>query len=437
MNTKQQLAATSREDLQAIHSKWRHEFSILKGQHLALDITRGKPGPEQLALCAELDGILAGDFRLANGSDARNYGVLPGIPEARRLGGEILKTAPAKVLAGGNSSLTLMHQYVLASHLFGLSAEPGGWQQRAGQAGGKVKFLCPVPGYDRHFTICATLGIEMLPVAMGDTGPDMDFVEEAVRSDQQIKGIWCVPRFSNPSGAVYSDSVVERCAGLGSIAAPDFRIFWDNAYAVHPLYEDSDDVACLLSAAARRGNEDSAVLFASTSKMTFAGGGVSWLATSEANMQRLVKYLGAMMIGPDKVNQLRHVRMLPNLAAVQELMRRHAEILRPRFEMVEAKLDAGLAGLGIAQWTKPGGGYFVSFDSMPGLASKIVALAGELGVKLTPAGSTWPYGRDPQDRNIRIAPSFPSVEDLGKAMDVFTLCVRLASVEAMLADRNH
>ncbi len=299
--------------------------------------------------------------------------------------------------------------------------------------GAPVKFLAPVPGYDRHFSVCEHLGIDMIPVAMNDDGPDMDQVESLVKADPAIKGIWCVPRFSNPTGCVYSDQVVERMAGLGKLAGPNFRVFWDNAYAVHTLHDGAPELANLMDHCRRAGTEDSVFLFGSTSKITFAGAGVAFIGSSPANLKALQHHLGFSTIGPDKVNQMRHVRFLKDMDTIREHMRGHAAIMRPRFEAVLDRLDSDLAGTGMGEWTRPQGGYFIAFDARPGLAREIVRLAGEAGVKLTPAGATFPYGNDPEDRNIRLAPTFPSVEEIEQAMEVFVVCVKLASVRQALA----
>lgn len=408
------------------------EYKKVQSEGLSLDLTRGKPGQDQVELSSKLDGILKDNFKLADGTETRNYGGILGIPEARKLGAEILEVHPEEVLVGGNSSLTLMYQYVEAAHFFGLFKNGVGWREEADAKNGKIKFLCPVPGYDRHFTICEALGIGMIAVPMTDQGPDMSFVEAAVKDDLLIKGIWCVPRFSNPSGVSYSAETVDALARLPAKAGANFRILWDNAYAVHNLYDTGPKLECLLAKATEYGHEDNIAIFASTSKITFAGGGISWLATSKANLERFTKHHGVMCIGPDKVNQLRHVRLLPDLVAVKTHMRKHAALIQPKFRAIQNCLEEDLTGLEIATWTLPEGGYFVSFDCLPGLAKKVVALSAKAGVKLTPAGATWPYGKDPRDSNIRIAPSFPSLEDVKRAISVFTLCVRLATAEHLL-----
>lgn len=412
-------------------SALRSEYSRIKQSGTSFDLTRGKPGQAQIELSAAIDGILDGNYKLANGSESGNYGGLLGIPEARALGAEILGAEPEQVLAGGNSSLTLMALFVQAAHFFGIFADGDSWLEAASKSGEAVKFLCPVPGYDRHFTICESLSIEMIPTPMTDVGPDMDFIRQAVRGDSMIKGIWCVPRYSNPTGICYSPEVVEDLAKLPTIAGPNFIVLWDNAYAVHDLHDDEPTVASLLSLADSYNCSDQVAMFASTSKITLAGAGISWLATSTDTLARFAKVQSTISIGPDKVNQLRHVRFLPDLAAIKAHMKQHAAIVRPKFEAILNRLEQDLGGLGIASWSKPRGGYFISFDCLPGHAKEVVRLAAEAGVKFTPAGSTWPYGKDPQDQNIRLAPTFPELAEVDAAMVVFTLCVKLVAAEKL------
>jgi aspartate/methionine/tyrosine aminotransferase len=415
-------------------SAWRDELEAryreFQARGLTLDLTRGKPSVPQLELSAGLDGILSGDYRLADGSDARGYGGLDGIPEARPLAAEWLGVQPSEVLIGGNSSLTLMYLFMLANHILGLDSPESAWSRLPGGA----RFLCPVPGYDRHFAICEELGIEMVAVPMNADGPDMDAVESLVASDPDVKGIWCVPKFSNPSGAVYSDRVVERMADLPGKAGRGFYIFWDNAYAVHELGETPVALLDLMDTCRGRGSADSVVIFGSTSKVTFAGAGLAFMGASVETLKAFRRHLSVATIGPDKVNQLRHLRFLPDMRAVRELMREHAALLKPKFDRVQSVLREGLEGRGMGEWTDPAGGYFVCFDALPGLASAIVAKAAQAGVKLTPAGAAFPYGRDPEDRNIRLAPSFPSLDDVDQAMRVFVTCVQICSVEQRLRD---
>jgi aspartate/methionine/tyrosine aminotransferase len=405
------------------------EYDAIKAAGLALDLTRGKPSADQLSLSDALDGILGGNFKDEDGTDVRNYGGLDGIKSAKQLFAQMMEVGTDEILIGDNSSLTLMYQAQVFAMYWGL---PGGehWKNDGGD---KVKFLAPVPGYDRHFGVSDHIGIELIPVAMNEHGPDMDQVEALVKADPMIKGIWCVPRFSNPSSIVYSDDVVERFAKLGKIAGPGFRIFWDNAYAVHTLDDNAPKLANLFALAKKYGTEDSVYMFGSTSKITHAGAGVAFMAASPANLKELQKHLGQGQIGPDKVNQLRHVKFLKSVDGINALMRKHAELLKPRFDAVLSRLNA-LQGLG--DWTVPQGGYFISFDTLPGLAKTVVKLAAEAGVKFTPAGATYPYGNDPQDRNIRFAPSFPKVAEIEKGTDVFVTCVKLASVRQELAKRG-
>ena len=316
-----------------------------------------------------------------------------------------------------------MFQSVVFAHLFGVRGAESAWIRE-----GNVKFLCPVPGYDRHFGICEELGIEMIPVAMDENGPVMDEVEAKVKADPSIKGIWCVPRFSNPTGIVYSADVVGRMAQLGKIAGANFRVMWDNAYAVHALTADAPQLANLMDAARKHGSEDSIVIFGSTSKVTFAGSGLAFMGSSEENLKFFKKHLGMCTIGPDKVNQLRHVKFFGDYDGLLSHMSQHADLLKPRFEAVLQHLNDGFADSDLGTWTVPQGGYFVSFDARPGLAREIIRLAAEAGVKLTPAGATFPYGKDPEDKNIRLAPSFPSLDDINKTMEVFVVCVKLASI---------
>ena len=380
---------------------------------LKLDLTRGKPAAEQLDLSNELDGILGGFYLLQDGTDVRNYGGILGIPEARQLGADVLNVQANQIMVGGNSSLTLVYQFV--------NHKLKSW----GEAG--IKFLCPVPGYDRHFTICEQFGIEMIPVPLHSEGPDMDTIENLVATDLTIKGIWCVPKYSNPTGQTYSNDIVNRFARLPQIASQDFQIFWDNAYVVHDLVESGDKLANLFEAAEKAETADSIVILGSTSKITFAGAGISFLAASEAQLKDFEGYLSAQTIGFDKVNQLRHVRFLKDNDGIRAHMARHRTIIKPKFDLVLKMLEDNLAGKDIATWTSPKGGYFISLDTDRSIASEVIAMAGTAGVKLTPAGATYPYGNDPENRNIRIAPTYPTIDELSQAMDVFVTCAELAS----------
>ncbi|MCB9061035.1 MAG: aminotransferase class I/II-fold pyridoxal phosphate-dependent enzyme [Halobacteriovoraceae bacterium] len=399
-------------------------------QGLSLDLTRGKPSTEQVALSDKLDGILDRNFQSKSGVDVRNYGGLDGLPEMKELASAILETPKDNIIIGGNSSLTLMHQVISMLNFYGKDGDMNG-QELSWKAEFEVKFLCPVPGYDRHFTICESMGIEMIKVPLKNNQLDIDLIETLVREDSSIKGIWCVPKYSNPTGITYSDEIVERIAKLPKISGENFAIMWDNAYAVHDLYEEKDKLKCIWELCADNGTLDSLYIFGSTSKITFPGAGIAFMATSSANLIGFKRYLSAITIGPDKVNQLRHCVFLKNKEALLTHMKKHAKIIRPKFELVEDKLSA-IADLEIAEWTKPKGGYFISFNTLDNLANRVVKLAQEAGVKLTPAGSTFPNMLDPMNNNIRIAPTYPTKEDLGKAIDVFVTCVKLASVEKLL-----
>jgi len=424
-----QLNQASKEQLQQWEADLTARYTELKDQKLNLDLTRGKPSPQQLDLSNSLDGILKGDYKSLNGTDTRNYGGLEGIEEARQLGADLLGVSLEEIIAGGNSSLTMMRQAMTFAFLFGPDGPGTAWQNE-----GQIKCLCPSPGYDRHFTICEDLGIEMIPVRMTAEGPDMDQVEELLRNDRNIKAIWCVPRFSNPTGIVYSDEVVDRIAQLGKLASNNFRIFWDNAYAVHELSDNPPKLANIMELCKKHNTESTILQFASTSKITFAGAGIAFMAASGNNLKEFKKRLGASLIGPDKVNQLRHMRFLPNIDALKSHMDKHAELLKPRFAAVLDSLQNEFGDNDLLSWETPEGGYFVSVDTRPGLAKEVVKLADDIGVKLTPAGATFPYGNDPKDSNIRLAPSFPSLEDVSATMDVFSTCVKLASVRQAIAN---
>lgn len=422
-----QLDQATPEQLRQWESQLAADYQAILEKKLNLDLTRGKPSAEQLSLSDALDGILNGNYTAADGTDTRNYGGLDGLPEAKQLGAQIMGVDASNVLVGGNSSLTLMFQVMLAAHQFGLKDAASAWKHE-----GDVKFICPVPGYDRHYTVCEQLGIKMITVPMTSTGPDMDAVEPLVKADKSIKGLWCVPKYSNPTGVVYSNETVERIAKLGSIASANFRIFWDNAYSVHDLIANPPQLASILEASRRNGTEDSVIQFASTSKITHAGAGVAFLAASSSNLAGIKKFLNTCTIGPDKVNQIRHARFLPDQAALMAHMQKHAALLNPRFEAVLNALSTAFDGTDLGTWEKPVGGYFVSFDTRKNCAKETVRLAAEAGVKLTPAGATYPYGKDPEDKNIRIAPSVPTVPEVVAAMQVFVTCVKLASVRQQL-----
>jgi DNA-binding transcriptional MocR family regulator len=405
-------------DLRARQVELQDIFDSYINAGLRLDLTRGKPAAEQLDLSNDLDGILKGFYLLQGGTDVRNYGGILGLPEARQLGAEFIGAKPEQVMVGGNSSLNLMYQYV--QHMM------------ADWGSGPIKFLCPVPGYDRHFTICEHFNIEMITVPLNDDGPDMEQVQELLSQDAAIKGIWCVPKYSNPTGNTYSKEVVEQFAEIPKVAGDHFRVFWDNAYAVHDLVEQGDELPSLMTAADKAGTTDSIVTLGSTSKVTFAGAGISFLATSTSQLAAFEKFLSNQMIGFDKVNQLRHVRFLKDNAGIKAHMAKHRAIIKPKFDLVLNKLEKHLAGKNMASWNSPRGGYFISLDTRPGLATTIISMAADAGVKLTPAGATFPYGRDPENKNIRLAPTFPELAELESAMDVFVTCVELASLNAEL-----
>jgi DNA-binding transcriptional MocR family regulator len=418
----------NREELLTLKAALEDEFKVEEAKGLSLNMARGKPGASQLALSMPmLDVINSGsDMKTLLGNDTRNYGDWDGIGECRQLMADMMEVKKDNVIVCGNSSLNIMYDTVLRSMLMGVNGSTP-WCKLD-----KVKFLCPVPGYDRHFKITELLGIEMINIPLGEDGPDMDLVEEYVNHDEAVKGIWCVPKYSNPTGISYSDEVVKRFAALKP-KAEDFRIYWDNAYCIHHIFEDvQDEIPNILEECEKAGNPNMVYIFASTSKVSFPGSGVSAIATSLENMDYIKKFMTTQIIGHDKINQLRHVRFFKDIDGLNAHMKKHADLLRPKFEAVLQVLDQELTGLEIGSWTKPRGGYFISFDAMPGCAKSIVAKCKELGVVLTDAGATYPYGRDPQDSNIRIAPSFPTPEEMMEATKIFVLCVKLASVEKLL-----
>ena len=399
---------------------------------MKVDMSRGKPSIDQLDLSMGMLDVLTSDMDLTceDGTDCRNYGVLDGISEAKELLADMMEVAPDHIIIYGNSSLNVMYDTVSRSMTHGVMGNTP-WCKLD-----KVKFLCPVPGYDRHFAITEYFGIEMINIPMTPTGPDMDMVEELVASDDSIKGIWCVPKYSNPQGISYSDQTVRRFARLKP-AAPDFRIYWDNAYTIHHLYDmDQDHLIEILAECKRAGNPDMVYKFASTSKISFPGSGIAAIAASQNNLVDIKKQLRIQTIGHDKVNQLRHVRFFGDIHGMVEHMRKHADILRPKFEAVLETLDRELEGLGIGTWTTPKGGYFISFDSLDGCAKAIVAKCKKAGLVMTGAGATYPYGKDPHDSNIRIAPSYPPLNYLKQAMELFALCVKLVSVEKLLSEKK-
>ena len=419
----------SQRELQREYRKLSAAYREMEQQGLHLDLSRGKPSPEQLELSRKmLDEVNSGSvLDSVDGTDCRNYGGLDGIPEAKALLAGMVGCRPEQVIVGGNSSLTLMFDILSHAMIDGLL---GGtpWCQVPNR-----KFLCPVPGYDRHFAMTEHFGFELVPVPMLADGPDMNLVGRLVREDASIKGIWCVPKYQNPTGVVFSHEVLERFANLKP-AAKDFRIFWDNAYCVHDLYPDeAEPLPDILSLCEQAGSPDLVYEFCSTSKAAFPGAGISGVAASAANLIELRRVWKFATIGPDKLNQLRQARFFRNTAGLKAHMARHAELLRPKFERVEAILKEDLARSGAGSWTEPKGGYFISFDTLPGCAARTVELCKKAGVKFTPAGATWPCGRDPEDRNIRLAPSYASVEEIEAAVHLFTICVRLAALESLTA----
>ncbi len=417
----------TKDQLQAEHEKVSKAFEALKAKNLKLDMSRGKPGKAQLDLVSDILTVLAKpEDCVVDGLDARNYGELAGLKCAREYFAEVLGCKPEECFAGGNASLTLMYDTISKAYTHGLLHSEKPWAKLD-----KVKFLCPSPGYDRHFKISQSFGMELITIAMTETGPDMDAVEEAVK-DPTVKGMWCVPKYSNPEGIIYSAETIDRIAHLKP-AASDFLLMWDNAYCVHEFDGDYVPFPDMLSLCREAGNPDMVFEYASTSKITLPGAGVSVMAASVDNMKYMTGLLGIQSISYDKVNQLRHVKYLQNKAHTLELMKKHAAIMKPKFDAVVNTLDKEIAPLGIATWKRPKGGYFVSLDTMDGLAKRTLALCKEAGVVMTGAGATFPYGVDPRDRNIRIAPSLPPVEELETAIDVFCTCLKLAALEKLLA----
>lgn len=421
----------SKEELLALKESLNKEYAEAKAKGLALDMSRGKPSAKQLDVSLGLLDTInsSSDLKALDGTDCRNYGVLDGIPEAKKLMADMMGTTPDHVIVYGNASLNIMYDQISRAYTHGILGNTP-WCKLD-----KVKFLCPVPGYDRHFAITERFGIEMINIPMSESGPDMGLVEEYVSKDASVKGIWCVPKYSNPQGYTYSEETVKRMAALKP-AAEDFRIFWDNAYVIHDLYDDNkDEIADIISECEKAGNPDMVFEFASTSKVSFPGSGIAALASSANNIADIKKQLTIQTIGHDKLNQLRHVRFFKDINGLKEHMRKHAEFMRPKFEAVESVLEEELGGLGIGSWTEPKGGYFISFEALDGCAKAIVAKCKEAGVKLTGAGATFPYGKDPKDSNIRIAPSFPTPEEMKRAADLFVLCVKLVSVEKLLENK--
>ena len=427
-----QYSEMSKEQLLQLKAELDERYKEAKAKGLNLNMSRGKPSPSQLNVTMDMLDVInsSSDFKAEDGTDCRNYGVLDGLTEAKKFMADMMGTTSEHIIIYGNASLNIMYDQISRAYTHGILGNTP-WCKLD-----KVKFLCPVPGYDRHFAITERFGIEMINIPMSESGPDMGMVEEYVSKDASVKGIWCVPKYSNPQGYTYSEETVKRMAALKP-AAEDFRIFWDNAYVIHDLYDDNkDEIADIISECEKAGNPDMVFEFASTSKVSFPGSGIAALASSANNIADIKKQLTIQTIGHDKLNQLRHVRFFKDINGLKEHMRKHAAIIRPKFEYLIGALDKELGGLEIGEWTRPIGGYFVSFDSLDGCAKEIVAKCKEAGVVLTGAGSAYPYKKDPDDRNIRLAPTFPPLEDLKKAAEVFILCVKLVSVNKLLSDKE-
>ena len=417
------------EEGKRLYASLKTEYKKICAKNLKLDMSRGKPSAEQLDLSMDMLDVIDSHFegQSESGDDIRNYGQLDGIMEAKKLFGSLLGAKPEEVIVGGNSTLTLLYNTIVHGLWHGFADSERPWIQCQ-----RVKFLCPTPGYDRHFAICEHFGIEMIPVAMKKDGPDMDAIEQIAGSDKAVKGIFCVPKYSNPQGITYSEEVVTRFAKLKT-AAPDFKIFWDNAYCVHHLTENGEEIPDLLEEAKKYSTQDHVLMFTSTSKITFPGAGVAAMAASVHNIEYLKHLMGIQMINSVKINQLRHVRYFKDLAGIKAHMKRHAEILKPKFDAVAEILQRELGGLGIASWTIPKGGYFISVDTLEGCAKRTVELCAKAGVKLTEAGAIYPYQKDLRDSNLRLAPTFPPIEELKMAVRLFCLCIKLAALEKVFA----
>lgn len=423
------LSSMQKSDLQAFKNESQKQYEEFKARGLKLDMSRGKPAAEQLDLSMPMLSVIGENDNLnaENGFDCRNYGLLDGIPEAKKMFGDMMGVATDEVIVYGNSSLNIMYNMVSNAMIHGVLGNPA-WSKSD-----KIKFLCPAPGYDRHFAICEHFGIEMITVPMSSTGPDMDMIEKLVAEDDAIKGIWCVPQYSNPDGIVYSDETVKRFANLKP-KANDFRIFWDNAYCIHHLTDTPKTLLNIMDECKKARNEDIVYIFCSTSKVSFSGSGVAAFGSSKANVASILKSLTISTIGYDKINQLRHVKFYKDFEGMCKHMDKHKAVLAPKFKTVLDMLEAEIKPLEIGEWIAPEGGYFVSFNTINGCAKRVVELCKEAGVVMTPAGATYPYGKDTDDKNIRIAPTFPPVEELQVAMELFCICVKLASVEKLLAE---
>ena len=420
----------TRGELETLLAEEKEKYAALKSAGLTLDMSRGVPGRDQLDLSQEMLSILVTpeDCAGEDGRDYRSYGLPDGTPEAKRMFSYLTGAPTENIIVCGNSSLNVMFDTVARNMLLGVSKDSEPWSRQ-----GNIKFLCPVPGYDRHFSICETFGIEMINIPMTTEGPDMDAVEAAVR-DPLVKGIWCVPKYSNPDGITYSDETVKRFAALKP-AAPDFRIFWDNAYIVHDLYDEGDKLLDIFAECEKYGSTDMVYMFVSTSKITFPGAGVAAIIASRSNVEYIKSVMAMQTICHDKLNQLRHAKFLSSRDKILEHMKKHAALLRPKFKTVCDTLERELGGTGVAEWNTPRGGYFISLNVCDGCAKKVYSLMEELGIKLTPAGATFPYRRDPRDRNLRIAPTYPPIEELKKAVDALCVCVKIACIEKILAEK--
>lgn len=421
------FSSMSAAQLSELKADLQERYQQYKAQGLKLNMARGKPGADQLDLSMTMLDALnsTSEINSSSGEDCRNYGMPYGLPELQKLFAELMGVDATRIIVGGNSSLNMMFDVVSCGMTHGfLDCEPWGRQKN-------IKFLCPSPGYDRHFAITEYFGFELIAVPMLSSGPDMDLVEKLIAQDAEIKGIWCVPKYSNPTGITYSDETVRRFAALKP-AAKDFKIFWDNAYCVHDLTDTPDKLLNLWSECEKTGNLDLPVMFASTSKITFPGAGVAAVAAGEDTLSVLKRHYSFQTIGPDKLNQLRHLYYFKDVNGIKEQMRKHRALIQPKFEAVISKLESELSGKGVAEWTHPNGGYFISVNVMDGCAKRVISLCKEAGVVLTEAGATYPYGKDPQDKNIRVAPTYPPVSELNQAMDLFCLCVQLAAAEKLL-----
>lgn len=424
------IAEFSKEQLTKLYNEEQAKLKEYKAMGLKLDMSRGKPGPEQLDLSNDmLTHCLDGDHISETGVDCRNYGVLDGIYEAKRLIMPMIGVGRYEIIIGGNSSLQLMYDTIARAMLLGVKGSPKPWSKCE-----KVKWLCPAPGYDRHFAICEAFGMEMITVPILEDGPDMDMVEKLVSEDEDIKGIWCVPRYANPTGVVYSDEVIRRFANLNP-KAPDFRIYWDDAYCVHDLTDERANILNILEECKKTGKQDMPLIFASTSKISFPGGGIAAIGASTENIEFMKQQMSFQIIGYDKLNQLRHAKFFKDFNGIMEHMKKHREILKPKFEMVLTTLERELAPLGVGTWSNPKGGYFVSYNGIKVTAQRIVALCNETGVTLTKAGAAFPYGVDPDDSNIRIAPTYPSLSELETAMNIFCTAAKVAACETLLKSK--